>query len=321
LRTYQPPNGRFAPYQPYWYGDPYSPYFYDPNQAYLRAGADAINTQGRLPVNQQQAHQLREQVRSAKLDNRRKAFDAYLYERQRTPTMEEERQRFLRQQLERSRNDPPLTEVWSGQALNTLLADLRQQLGRAADARLRTFEITLDEDVLKRINLTSGTGSGSLGILRNGGRLGWPVALSDHEFKDDRDRIGSLAEEAVRQAQLNNRVDAGSLQELNAGVARVQRELKRRGGDLPFNQYRDAKAFLNSLGDAVRALRQPDVGNHFTGKYTLKAGTVGELVQFMADRGLQFAPAVPGDEAAYLALHHALAGYGRVVARQALAAR
>jgi hypothetical protein len=43
----------------------------------------------------------------------------------------------------------------------------------------------------------------------------------------------------------------------------------------------------------------------------LKAKTVPELIKFMADRGLQFAPAVPGDENAYQALHSALAAYDR----------
>jgi len=34
---------------------------------------------------------------------------------------------------------------------------------------------------------------------------------------------------------------------------------------------------------------------------------VAEMVKFMADKGLWFAPATPGDEPAYLALYHALA--------------
>ena len=34
---------------------------------------------------------------------------------------------------------------------------------------------------------------------------------------------------------------------------------------------------------------------------------MAEMVKFIADKGLWFAPATPGDEPAYLALYHALA--------------
>ena len=36
---------------------------------------------------------------------------------------------------------------------------------------------------------------------------------------------------------------------------------------------------------------------------------MAELVKFMTDEGLWFAPAAPGDESAYLALYHALAAF------------
>ena len=333
LRSYQRPSGPLVP--PYqrpsgpaalspasWYANPYYPNGYDPTAAYLQAAADLTQAQGQMLLNEQQGYQLREQVRAARLDNRRKAFDLARYQRDNTPTAEEERQRFLRQQLERSRNDPPLTEVWSGQSLNVLLADLSKQLGRADVASLRTFASPLDEEGLKRINVRAGAG-GSLGIFRNGGRFSWPLALSDTGFQEGRDQIGSLAQDAVQQAISRNRVDVGTAEGLRAAVERMQRQLKQHGGDLSFDQYRDARAFLNRLGDAAQALRQPDVAHHFTGKYALAAAhTVRELVQLMADQGLQFAPALPGDEGAYLALQHVLAGYSRSTADgQALASR
>ena len=106
----------------------YSPYssYYDPYSGYLRGGADVINAQGRFLVNTQQAYLTREQVRSERLASRRKVFDEYLYEREKTPTAEDERQRHQLEQLNRSRNNPPVTEIWSGKALNDLMADLRK---------------------------------------------------------------------------------------------------------------------------------------------------------------------------------------------------
>jgi hypothetical protein len=106
------------------YYNPYSSSYYDPFNGYLRGGADVINAQGRFMANQQQAYLTREQVRSERIANRRKIFDQYLYGREKTPTPEEERQRRQLEQLNRSRNNPPLTEIWSGKALNDILTDL-----------------------------------------------------------------------------------------------------------------------------------------------------------------------------------------------------
>jgi hypothetical protein len=74
-------------------------------------------------------------------------------------------------------------------------------------------------------------------------------------------------------------------------------------------QYVDARRFLNQLEDALTALQQPDVQNFFNGRWAAKGKTVGDLVKYMADNGLRFAPATQGDEAAYRMLQQRLAAY------------
>ena len=56
-------------------------------------------------------------MRADRIETRRKAFDQYLYEREKAPTPEEERQRSLKEELNRSRENPPVTEVYSAKAL------------------------------------------------------------------------------------------------------------------------------------------------------------------------------------------------------------
>jgi hypothetical protein len=289
----------------------YNPYMYsypDPYSGYLRGGADVINAQGRFLVNTQQAYLTREQVRQERVVSRRKMFDEYLYEREKAPTLEDERQRHSLEQLNRSRNNPPVTEVYSGKALNDILADLRKLPPKPEAGNLVNIQqLPLDEDALKHINVT--VGGGNIGLLKNEGRLNWPVALGGPEFKEQRERINSLAQAAVRQAEFNGQVDPGTITQLSTDVASLNRQLRQNGGDVPFALYTEAKTFLNNLDDAISALRQRDVGNYFTGKFALKAKTVPELVEHMTKQGLQFAQAVPGDEQAYAALHQALANY------------
>src|SRR5438552_1614810 len=138
--AYYPPSP--YPYYPGYYADPYS--------GYLSGAADVINAQGRFLVNTQQAYLTREQVRQARLDNRRRSIDEYLYERERRPTLEDERERARLENVRRSRNDPPITEIWSGKALNDLLLAIQQQQAKG----LRGPAVPVEEEMLKNINVT-----------------------------------------------------------------------------------------------------------------------------------------------------------------------
>lgn len=281
---------------------------YDPFAGYLRGGASVINGQGHYEGSQQQSNLLQEQIRGEQAANCRKFFDEYLYEREKTPTAEDERQQFQREQLDRSRNNPPLTEIWSGHALNDLLADLQKFPARDGLPILDTAEVPLDEDGLKRINVTTSNGGNPVLLSAEGG-LHWPVALTGEDFKAERERLSALAQRAVRQAASGDLVDAGTTRQMTRDLDQVNKELRRNVGALSSSLYIEAKTFLNNFEGAVRALQQRDAAKHLTGQYALKAKTVRELVQFMAEHGLRFAPALSGGESAYVALHQALAAY------------
>jgi hypothetical protein len=296
-------------YDPLLYANPYWPYYADLYGGYLRGTADLIDAQGRFAVQQQQAILLREQIKSERLANRRKLFDEYLYARDRLTTSQDERERVQAQELRRALTDPPTTEIWSAKALNDLLFELQKQSAKGVMATYHGPRAALDPDLLRRINVTTIGARGNIGLLRNGGRLTWPLALTGPEFNAERERLASLAPDAVRQAQFNNRVDPGSLYQMNLDLDRMQKLLIGKVRDLPPLQYIEARRFLNNLGDALEVLGQPDPASYFNGKYAARGQTVPDLVHYMTDHGLQFAPVVAGEEAAYVALHRALADY------------
>jgi hypothetical protein len=294
------------------YNNPYySPYgyYYDPAGAYLSGTAQVVTAQGQFQVNQMKAVQMLESVRAERIANRRRAFDEYLYERAHMPTPAEERERFLREQLRNSRNNALTTEIWSGKALNDILRELKRQQAKGESASLRTFDTPLDEETLRQINVSKGTGN--IGLLKNEGKLSWPVALSGSILKEQREQISSLVQDAVKQAEFNSQVDPVTIRDLITAVDKLQKQLRVEGRDLPSDLYIEGKTYLNNLNDAVSALKQKDVGNFFgpNGKYVIKARTIPDLVKHMRDQGLEFAPATPGGESAYLALHSALVGY------------
>ncbi len=289
-------------------GPAYPPTPGDPYGGYVSGAADALRNSDNYLINVQRARLIREQVRQARIDTQRRAFDEYLYERKNAPTWEDERERFLALSLRRSLNDPPLTEIWSGKALNDLLAEVQKQSHKGVSGP----QFVIEDDVLRRINVSAGKSPGNIGLLKNDGKLSWPVALrllKPRDRADDlRRQIGSLLPEAINQA-VNGKVDPMSLKELVRATNELQDMLTRNVTNLPPGPYMDAKRFMTSLDDGVKLLQQPDAGLYFTQKYSAKGHSVPELVDYMTRTGLLFAPAVAGDEAAYVALHRALVAY------------
>jgi hypothetical protein len=272
----------------------------DPLGSYLRESAEVIDSQGDYLIRQQQARLVHEQVQGERIANRRRAFDEYLYERANTPTPEQERARRIQQERDRSRNDPPVTEIYSAKALNDLLADLIERQNRGTLPAL-----ALDEDTLRRVNITKE--GGHVGLLKNEGRLAWPVVLCGSGYAEEKGRLSEATLTAVQQAEFHGRAEAGTLRQMQQDLDRLQRKLTAQASRVPAPQYLEARRFLRDLGDAVTALGKSGAGNLLASKWAAGGKTIPELVRQMVREGLQFAPAVAGDEAAYMALHRALA--------------
>lgn len=289
-------------YSPFGYGNYIMP---DPFSGYLRGTADVINAQGKYLVSTQQAYLMKEQVRAAQIDNRRRIFDEWLYERANTPSLNDEREKQIREEVRRSRNDPPLPEIWSAKALNDLLSDAQKLQGK----RITGPNVPLDEEVLKKINFTKGDGS-NFGLLKNDGKLTWPLALRGMDgTRELREDLQAAVSKAYGEAKEGKNVDPNTLQKIDDYTTKLNGMLVKNVGSVPFAQYSEAKSYLKQLDDATKVLKKGDAGEFINGNFTPKAATVGELVDFMSRKGLQFAPATGNEQAAYLAIHKALVNY------------
>jgi hypothetical protein len=170
-----------------------------------------------------------------------------------------------------------------------------------------TQPLPLDRDGLKRINVTRA--NGDVALLKNNGRLSWPLGLSGSEYQTERELLTNLAQEAVKQAAFNGKVPTDIIRQMSSTANALRLKLRSEANTLSSELYIEAKGFLLTIDRAITALRQEDVNNHFNGKYDLRATTIPELVKFMNEQGLQFAPALPEDRTAYAVLHRALATY------------
>ena len=288
-------GGYYPGYNAYYGGDPYG--------GYLNGAASVITAQGGWLKDVQQAYLMKEDVKAAKLKNKRAAFDEWMYEKANTPTLEEQREHDRIQNVLRSQHNPPPTEIWSGKALNDLLQDL-QQSGTAA---MQGPPIYLNQDMLKEINVTTGTTTAGLGVLKSA-KLQWPLALMDDAYAPTRKYVETLSAAALRQAESGG-VQPATLKDLIASEDKLQKDLKNNVSNIEPNQYIKAKRYLNDLDGSIQTLQDGNAAKYASRSYSAQGTTVPELVQYMTSQGLKFAPATPGDEPAYNSIHRALAQY------------
>jgi hypothetical protein len=291
-------TGGFYGYNPYIM--PYTNY--GEAGGFLIGASSVIDSSGKLMLSTQQARLMNEQVKREKINTRRALIEEWLWERNNLPTLQDELERIQKLSLRRMQNDPPLTEITVGQALNELLTDIQKK------SSVQGPEITLNEEMLRRINVTPGGRGVNLGPLKNEGNLAWPIALKNRTYNREREALTDLAKVAFNQAT-KGQVDAAVINQMNDATDRMLADLSNNIREMGPSKYIEAKRFLSDLRDATRGLERPDVANFFNNKYAARGNTVTELAKNMTRDGLKFAPAMPGDEAAYVALHRLLAAY------------
>jgi hypothetical protein len=278
--------------------------FANPYYGYLKGIADVTSANAQYWKTIEEGRLLREQSYRSGLETRRKIIEEANWERadwlKRTDP-EANRQHEQEVSLERARHDPPLTEVLSGRALN----DLSRQQGRGE----RGPNVPLDADLLHGINLTGQDTRANPGLLKEDGKLQWPLPLTGLEFKDSREQMDKMIADAVNLVKFNNPVDPGKIKDMRAELARLNETLVNEVSDLSPTDYIEAHRYLNLLADAIRALEDPKASNYFNQNWVAKGKNVAELIKYMSEHGLRFAPAVPGDEDAYRALYHALQAF------------
>jgi hypothetical protein len=193
----------------------------------------------------------------------------------------------------------PLSSIVSGTALNDLLRNVQ----KAPPVPGRPPDFPFDEVVMRKINLSRLGGNARL--LRAGG-LKWPVALQGDDFRDYRLVLERVFREAARGV---GRVAPDTLLSARSASRKIDIRLTANINELSPAHYIEGRRFLIQINEALTALGSRDAAKHFNGDYDPKGMTLGELVQHMTKNELLFAPALEGDEVAYLALHHAFMLY------------
>jgi hypothetical protein len=276
----------------------------NPYEGYLNGAANVTTANAQYQLTIQQAKLARQEAIRSSYDTRRKEIEERQYELSLMPDPEQIRQQEMMRSLQRSRNNPPSTDIWSGKALNDLLRAIQDGHSHG----LTGPTVMLSTDVVQHINLSTGVTYGSTGLLRDGGKLKWPFILRQSQFADPRAKIEGQVQQAVKQAQTGE-VDVGLLEDLGASLKLMEQTVDARVLDITPTQYVQAMRYVRELKDAYKVLQQPDVAKYFRPAWLAQGQTVAELTRQMTQQGLRFAPAVSGDETYYTSLHRSMVDY------------
>jgi hypothetical protein len=292
------------------YPYPYPPPPYYPPPGYggfgpgnvLNGSANVINAQGNLINQQEQARIEREKVNQAKLETKKKTLDWLNYERANTWTFTDEQARNKSILLRRMLANPASGEITSGLAQNTLLPYLEQLTYKG----IQGPPVPLDQGQVRQLNVTTKGGGGNVGLLRDGGKVTWPLALRGPK----QEKLNELLPLAVSQT-IKGTLSYQTFKQLRGGIDELTQDLKNGyyQDQIDAGSYLIGKNFLDDLRQAVGMLQKPAAAKLLDGTFAARGRTVPELVQQMTGQGLEFAPALSGTEPAYFGLQNAFTVY------------
>jgi len=289
-------------------GSSYPGYSYYPSgpAGELFGVGSIVSSLGSYNKDIQTARLMREQAQQASIETAKRRIEFELWYDSVRPTAAKMIEKEKATDLTRARTGSFDTEILSGQALNVL----RDSIIKTGSLN-RGPKIELDEDQLRHINLTSGAGNGNIGMIKNDAKFRWPEALMTAPFAEERGRLHSKLRDAVAELKDNRQpVASTTLKDIEGDFKTISEKLNESADAMAPSQYIEARRFLNQLQLAIRALKDPNVVNYFNNTWIARGRTVSDLISTMNKReGLLFAPASPGDEAAYRSLYYALRAF------------
>jgi gas vesicle protein len=284
----------------------------NPYQGYLQGAADITRSNAQYYQTIQQAKLTRQEAHRSALQTRRAIIEEMEWEREHMPDPEKLRQQALERELAHARLSPPLTDIWTARSLNALLRNLITLQGDGTKGP----DVPLDEDIVNHINVTSGDTTGNMGLLKNSADLDWPDTLQRGIFKESRENVNKLMETAYRSVTANKLPADATLADLQDSYLKMLNTYESHIKDFTPDEGIEAQRYLNEIKDTIKALKDPNVCNLFN-EWKPKSKNVAELVRFMREKGLQFAPATEQDLAAYVALYNKLAAFDAAMPRVA----
>jgi hypothetical protein len=270
----------------------------------LQGAASLIQAQGQYHQDIQQARQARLQNQATAIDNERKKIEFEMWYETVRPTAPRLMKQTEATDLDWARNHAQNTEIWSGRTLNVLLRSILKAPDPTGGP-----QVPLDENQLRGLNLTDGTSHANLSMARDEGKIDWPEALAAGPFDEVRDQFSKTFAAATRQAQSGEMPSRAMMNSLRGDLQKLEEKLADQVGELAPSRFIESRRLLNRLRDNLRGMSDPRLVRSSQSNWRKDVQSVSDLVGHMMKNGLQFGPAMRGDEPSYTATYFALRRY------------
>ncbi|MBY0231251.1 MAG: hypothetical protein K2W96_18370, partial [Gemmataceae bacterium] len=275
--------------------------------------AAATSATGQYHKDIQEARITREQSRRMAYDTMRKRveFETW-YEQRKQRLWKEEIEQGKRNRLDRARRSASDGEIWRGESLNVLLKSVLD-----SPRGLGGPDIPVEPRTLAGLNFVEKGATGSLGMVKDAGRIAWAPALQDRVFDRERTRFEEVFASASSTLRGGETPSRETLAELRSLQKRLVDNLNDEYTSLAPGDFTVAKRQLASLKDAIAGLADPRSAKR-AGVPRRDLRSVGDIVRHLRDNGMEFGPAsASDDQPAYSAFYHALRDYEQAVAYSA----
>jgi len=151
----------------------------------------------------------------------------------------------------------------------------------------------------------------------------WPSAVRGKEFESLRASFSKDRQVAVREAQATKQISNEALKELMKSLDRIDAAVHRKydrntrfRSISAWADFKRAERFIQTRAGEIRRMQETGTAEAFDGSLKFKGGDLIALLTHMSRSGLDFAPAQPGDEAAYQGVFHMMRDLYLTVADQ-----
>lgn len=223
-------------------------------------------------------------------------------------------------QLSEMRDRPTTLAVQSGVAANFLLNELGT---KAQSVNVRGLGLTPEQLSNVKLQTSSGLNLGLFTTLFDEqGKVHWPISMQDRELESAQKPVEATLGRMLRQLSEGCSVDKASVgalrQDLDRLIAKAQqRNFKAKN----MSGATEARLFCTALSTTVKHLGESDAVQLRDSTLNFQARTTAEMMDYITQHNLRFAPTDADGTVTYSKLHECLAATHRQLGDAAVASR
>lgn len=188
---------------------------------------------------------------------------------------------------DRIHNAPTKTDIDNGDALNAVMSDLTSPKLRRVTLRLAVAPLSWD--VVREIPFLYASGGVVLSLDRLTTDESWPDLLETEAFAQQRDQFRKAVQDALK-ADQSGKLGGEHISAVRDAILALKAKLEETGKPHDPETIK-AESFLKGLAGMTQLLQKPKYDEILAALETYPGTTVRDLVGFMEQFNLRFAPA------------------------------